>query len=152
MEAYPNGQESSFVQNQNAQRKISQNSSNSCHSTTAVKESRPDSRSPEQNGDQEWVSLSLFEFEIWSNERKKWLEIYSFGWRVGNIYRLPLRTNERVWISIWSNSIPTRLWQTTCAVENICPMNPKHATSTHYQRHSYPRVKTDQREPVVKQP
>ena len=64
MEAYPNGQESSFVQNQNAQRKISQNSSNSCHSTTAVKESRPDSRSPEQNGDQEWVSLSLFEFEI----------------------------------------------------------------------------------------
>ena len=58
MEAYPNGQESSFVQNQNAQRKISQNSSNSAHSTTttATKEARPDSRSPEQNGDQEWVS------------------------------------------------------------------------------------------------
>ena len=54
MEPFPNGQES-FVATTPNQRKISQNSSNSCHSNP-VKE-RPDSRSPEQNGDQEWVSF-----------------------------------------------------------------------------------------------
>ena len=54
--AYQNGQESTFVSAANNQRKISQNSSNSCHSGTQVKE-RPDSRSPEQNGEGEWVSL-----------------------------------------------------------------------------------------------
>ena len=82
MEAYPNGQEtSSYGPSQNPQRKISQNSSTSCHSTS-VKE-RPDSRSPEQNGDQEWVCSSILHptptfWKIWRKLTENILKISSF--------------------------------------------------------------------------